>query len=50
MSCKSPEPKLEPKAKATCFRHGAPSISSDPLCSWPLGTTRDDGGEYSIEL
>jgi hypothetical protein len=38
MSCKSLEPTLEPKVKVRCFRHGATSISSDPLCSWPLGT------------
>ena len=41
--------KLEPKVKLRCFRHGATSINSDPLCSWPLGTTRDDCGECSIE-
>jgi hypothetical protein len=36
MSYKSPEPTLEPKVTARCFRHGATSIGSDPLCSWPL--------------
>ena len=35
--------------QAKRFRHGATSIGSDPLCSWPLGTTRDDCGECSIE-
>jgi hypothetical protein len=47
--CKSPGPTLEPEVKAKCFRHGATSISSDPLCSWPLGTTRGECGECSIE-
>jgi hypothetical protein len=28
-----PEPTLERKAKARCFRRGATSISSDPVCS-----------------
>jgi hypothetical protein len=27
----------------------ATSIGSNPLCSWPLGTTRDDCGECSKE-
>ena len=31
------------------FRHGATSITSDPLWSWPLRITRDDCGECSIE-
>jgi hypothetical protein len=33
--------------KVRRFRHGATSISSDPLCSWPLRITRDECGECS---
>ena len=44
-----PRSDAELKVKARCFRHGATSISSNPLCSWPLGTTRDECGECSIE-
>jgi hypothetical protein len=40
---------MEPKAKVGCFRHGATSISSDPLWWWPLKITRDDCGECSAE-
>jgi hypothetical protein len=29
--------------------HGVIGTSSDLLCSWPLGTTRDECGECSIE-
>jgi hypothetical protein len=36
-------------ARVKRFRIGAISIGSDPLCSWPLGTTRDDCGECSTE-
>ena len=39
-----------PKVKVRRFRHGATSISSDPLCSWPLGITRDECGECSIVM
>ena len=49
MSFKFPEPTLGLRVKARCFRHGATSISSDLLCSWPKETTRDDCGECSIE-
>src|SRR5262249_17874345 len=44
-----PEPTLEPKVKARCSPHGVIGTSSDLLCSWPLGTTRDECGECSIE-
>src|SRR5271167_156458 len=48
MSCKSPE-SMEPKVKVGCFRHGATSISSDPLWWSPLRITRVDCGECSTE-
>ena len=41
--------KLEPMVKAWFFRHGATSMSSGPLCSWPQGIIPDGYAEYSIE-
>src|SRR5512132_377289 len=38
-----------PKVKVRRFRHGATSISSNPLCSWPIRITRDECGECSTE-
>ena len=43
------DPKLGRKLKAKYFPHGATDISSDPLCSWRLGTTRDEHAECSVE-
>ena len=37
------------EAENQVLPHGATSISSDLLCLWLLGTTRDDCGEFSIE-
>jgi hypothetical protein len=30
------------EGEGRCSHHGVTSISCDRLCSWPLGTTRDD--------
>ena len=37
------------EGEARVLPPGATSIGSNPLCSWPLGTIRDDCGECSTE-
>src|SRR5262245_29694889 len=37
------------EGESQALHYGATSISSDPLCLWPKGTTRDECGECSIE-
>jgi hypothetical protein len=49
MWSKSREPTLERKVKPGCFRRGAISIGSAPLCSWPLDLIRNECGACSAE-